>query len=130
MKILNASNLCKLGIASALTAALVATSVGPAMAETEQPSASSVVVAEENAPESDAQTQVAWAAIITAVIAAGGAADYMGQLAAHKLWDAGLRPAQYQDVKWPLRVLVFELLTPIYGSIFMGAFENTFYHLG
>ncbi|MGK9148034.1 hypothetical protein KXS11_10455 [Plantibacter flavus] len=126
MKKLTGSTLCRVGLASALTVALAATAVGPATAVPNVQPTSVVAMAESNASDSDAETRVAWLAIVTAVIAAGGAADYMGQQAAVKMYHAGLRSAEYQQIKWPMRVAVANLLTPVFGGIFMVAFENKF----
>lgn len=127
MSIMKGSTLGKMTLTAALSASLVATSIGPAMAETAVAPPQPVAVTDEVAHASDADTQVAWLPIITAVILAGGAADGMGRQAAIKLHDAGLSQAEYEGIKWGLRAAVIELLTPIFGGIFMVSFENTFY---
>lgn len=68
-------------------------------------------------------------AIIGAVIAAGGAAYTMGQVAGERSYYAGLRNPEYQSIKWSVRGSVIGFLGVPLGGIFMLGFENKFYSM-
>lgn len=68
-------------------------------------------------------------AIVGAVIAAGGAAYGMGQVAGQRSYYAGLRNPEYQTIKWNVRGFVLGTLGAPLGGVFMIGFENQFYSM-
>lgn len=74
-------------------------------------------------------TEIAFLPIILGVIAAGGAYRAMGAEAAQRVYHAGLGNAEYQRIKWQIRVAIMVPLGSVGGPIFMVGFENEFYSL-
>ncbi|ROR80781.1 hypothetical protein SAMN06295974_2054 [Plantibacter flavus] len=137
MKFAPSSKLARLGTASVITLALTTSMATPANAAPlgARPATTTAIAHSAGAQSAtglDAEareTRIAWATILTAVIAAGGAADYMGSQAAQRMYYAGLRFAEYQEIKWSMRAMVIGAIGPIFGSVFLLAFENKFYSL-
>lgn len=133
MNVTSHSSLCRVGVAAALTVALTAAAAAPANAAARakdvghRPAALSATVI---SPDETVEPRVVpWATILATVVAAGGAADYMGRNAAERMYHAGLRLPEYEGMKWSLRASAIGLLGPIFGTVFMVAFENKFYSM-
>lgn len=77
----------------------------------------------------DPEARVAWATILGAVVTAGGSADFMRKAAAQRMYHAGLRNPEYQQIKWSVRAMAIGAIGPIFGVVFMTSFENKFYAL-
>jgi len=68
-------------------------------------------------------------AIIAAAVAAGGTIYGIGQVAGERAYYAGLRNAEYQDVKWNVRAGVIGIVGLVPGGILLTGFENKFYSM-
>ncbi|CYV64687.1 TPA: hypothetical protein U1673_000133 [Streptococcus suis] len=64
--------------------------------------------------------------IISAAVAAGGAAYGAGLAAGTRVYYAGLRNSQYQKIKWQVRAAAL-VVGNVWGGIFMTGFKNAFY---
>lgn len=127
------SKCVKTGMASVLTISL--TCMGAVSAQAATPH-HAVSIATEASPdvappvEINAETRaVPILAIIGAVIAVGGTYYGMGQAAGERSYWAGLRNAEYQRVKWQVRLAAMAPLGTVGGQIFMTGFENKFYSM-
>lgn len=127
------SKCVKTGLASALTIGLAATGAVSAQAATPHRAVTTMTEASPDvAPTSDTKAEtrvVPIIAIVGAVIAVGGTYYGMGQAAGERSYWAGLRNAEYQQIKWQVRIAAMAPLGTVGGQIFMTGFENKFYSM-